>query len=116
MSTIQFGGVISGLNTQGIIDALVAAKKQPLTDMQTKETNLTSQKAAYTELGTALDDLVTKVKYFTVTAAGARRSADLGGSRFVQIIRRLLHIGPGKPADPFPIRASVRTAPARGRK
>lgn len=75
MSTIQFGGVISGLNTQGIIDALVAAKKQPLTDMQTKETNLTSQKAAYTELGTALDDLVTKVKYFTVTAAGARRVA-----------------------------------------
>ncbi len=42
MSTIQFGGVISGLNTQSIIDALVAAEKQPLTDLQTKEATLTS--------------------------------------------------------------------------
>ena len=75
MSTIQFGGVISGLNTQGIIDALVAVKKQPLTELQSKEADLTSQKAAYSQVGTALDDLVTKVKLFTVTAAGASRVA-----------------------------------------
>ena len=75
MSTIQFGGVISGLNTQGIIDALVAVKKQPLTDLQSKEASLTAQKAAYAQVGTALDDLVAKVQAFTVTSAGASRTA-----------------------------------------
>ena len=73
MSTIQFGGVVSGLNTQGIIDALVAVKKQPLTDLQNKEANLTAQKTAYGQLGTAIDDLVAKIKNFTVTSAGASR-------------------------------------------
>jgi len=73
MSTIQFGGVVSGLNTQGIIDALVAVKKQPLTDLQSHEATLTSQKAAYAQLGTAIDDLIAKAKNFTVTSAGASR-------------------------------------------
>jgi flagellar hook-associated protein 2 len=75
MSTIQFGGVVSGLNTQGIIDALVAVKKQPLTDLQSREANLTSQKAAYSQLGNAIDSLITQIKNFTVTSAGAARSA-----------------------------------------
>jgi flagellar hook-associated protein 2 len=75
MSTIQFGGVVSGLNTQGIIDALVAVKKQPLTDLQSREATLTSQKAAYSQLGNAIDSLVAQIKNFTVTSAGAARSA-----------------------------------------
>ena len=75
MSTIQFGGVVSGLNTQGIIDALVAAEKQPLTTLQKKEATLTSQKAAYSQLGTAIDALISQVKNFTVTSAGAARTA-----------------------------------------
>jgi flagellar hook-associated protein 2 len=75
MSTIQFGGVVSGLNTQSIIDALMTAEKQPLTDLQNRETKLTSQKAAYAQIGTAIDDLVSKIKSFTVTNAGAARAA-----------------------------------------
>jgi flagellar hook-associated protein 2 len=80
MSTIQFGGVVSGLNTQGIVDALVAAQKQPLTRLQSKEADLTSQKAAYSQLGAAIDDLVAKVKSFTVTSAGATRQASSADS------------------------------------
>ena len=75
MSTIQFGGVVSGLNTQSIVDALVAAEKQPLTDLQTKETALTAQKTAYGQLGTAIDSVVTALKNFTVTSAGSSRAA-----------------------------------------
>jgi flagellar hook-associated protein 2 len=75
MSTIQFGGVVSGLNTQGIIDALVAVKRQPLTQLQNKEADLTSQKAAYAQIGTALTDVINKIKNFTVTSAGASRLA-----------------------------------------
>jgi flagellar hook-associated protein 2 len=75
MPSIQFGGVVSGLNTQSIVDALVAAEKQPLTALQTQESNLTAQKASYASLGSAIDDLVAKVKAFTVTSAGSSRSA-----------------------------------------
>src|SRR5664280_2663979 len=73
MSTIQFGGVVSGLNTQSIIDALMSVQKQPLTDLQNHEATLTAQKTALGTLGTALDDLASKIKSFTVTAAGASR-------------------------------------------
>ncbi len=80
MSTIQFGGVISGLNTQGIVDALVGVKKQPLTDLQNQEANLTAQKSGYAQLGSALDDVVAKIKAFTVTSAGAARVASSSDS------------------------------------
>jgi flagellar hook-associated protein 2 len=73
MSTIQFGGVVSGLNTQSIIDALMTEKKLPLTQLQNKEASLTAQTTAYGQLGTALDDLVAKIKTFTVSTAGASR-------------------------------------------
>jgi flagellar hook-associated protein 2 len=75
MSTIQFGGVVSGLNTQSIIDALMGAKKQPLTDLQSREASLTAQSAAYSQLGSAIDGLISQIKTFTVTSAGAARTA-----------------------------------------
>lgn len=80
MTAIQFGGVVSGLNTQGIIDAMVAVEKQPLTNLQTKESTLTTQKAAYAQVGSAMDDLITKIKNFTVTSAGASRAANTSDS------------------------------------
>jgi flagellar hook-associated protein 2 len=83
MSTIQFGGVISGLNTQGIIDALVGVKKQPLVRLQTQESDLTAQKAGYTQVGSAIDALVATIKNFTVTSAGASRTASSTDSSVV---------------------------------
>ena len=74
MSSIQFGGVVSGLNTQSIIDAMVSAEKEPLTALQSKETTLSNQESSYTQLGTQMDDLITKVKAFTVSSVGASRS------------------------------------------
>jgi flagellar hook-associated protein 2 len=74
MSSIQFGGVVSGLNTQSIIDALVAVEKQPLTALQNQEQTLTTQQSSYASLGTAMDDLVTKIKAFTVSNAGSSRA------------------------------------------
>ena len=81
MSTIQFGGVISGLNTQGIVDALVAVKKQPLTDLQSKEASLTAQKTAYTQLGAALDATDAAVSQYQISVdrlATATRATSTG--------------------------------------
>jgi flagellar hook-associated protein 2 len=75
MSSIQFGGVVSGLNTQAIIDALVGVEKQPLTVLQNQEATLTAQKTAYGQLGTALDDVIAKIKAFTVSSVGSSRNA-----------------------------------------
>jgi flagellar hook-associated protein 2 len=75
MSTIQFGGVISGLNTQSIISALVAAESQPLTAMQSQEASLTAKQSAYGQLGSSIDSVVSAIQNFTVTSAGASRSA-----------------------------------------
>ena len=75
MSAIQFGGVVSGLNTQSIIDALVGVEKQPLTVLQSHEADLTAQKTAYGQVGSAMDDVIAKIKNFTVTSAGSSRSA-----------------------------------------
>jgi flagellar hook-associated protein 2 len=75
MTSIQFGGVVSGLNTQSIIDAMVNAEKAPLTDLQNQEAVLTSQKTAYSQLGTAMDSVIAAIKNFTVTSAGSTRKA-----------------------------------------
>jgi flagellar hook-associated protein 2 len=75
MSSIQFGGVVSGLNTQSIIDALVAVEKQPLVALQNQEADLTAKQSSYARIGTAMDDLIAKIKAFTVTNAGSSRAA-----------------------------------------
>ena len=86
MASIQFGGVVSGLNTQGIIDALVAAEKQPLTALQKKETTLTAQKTAYGQLGSAMDDVISAIKNFTVTGAGSSRSTSSSNSSVLSAV------------------------------
>jgi len=86
MASIQFGGVVSGLNTQSIIDAMVAAEKQPLTALQKKESTLTSQKTAYGQLGTAMDDVIAAIKNFTVTGAGSSRSASSSNSSVLSAV------------------------------
>ncbi len=76
--SIQFGGVVSGLNTSSIIDALMTEYKKPLQDLQTREDDLTAQKNAYADIGTSLSDLLTKIRAFTTANAGSGRSATVG--------------------------------------
>lgn len=73
--TIQFGGVSSGLDTKSIISALMQPVQQPLTNLKTAATNLSARQAALTTLGTSLNDLLAKIQAFTLTSAGAARSA-----------------------------------------
>ncbi len=75
MSTLQFGGLISGLKTSDIIDALMAVQKQPLARLQAKEADLTTQKTAYGQLRMSIDSLISTVKAFTTSNAGASRFA-----------------------------------------
>lgn len=53
-STIQFSGLASGLNTTSIIQALLAAERQPITRLTTQQEKLVGQQ---TELGTLQSSL-----------------------------------------------------------
>lgn len=54
MSTVQIAGISSGLDTTSIIKGLMAVEKLPLTNMQTKVTNLTAKKNVWGEINTKL--------------------------------------------------------------
>jgi flagellar hook-associated protein 2 len=75
MSTIQFGGLSSGLDTESIISSLMAVESLPLTRLKTTATALTDRKTAYGTLGTALSDLQSKIQAFTLANAGSARTA-----------------------------------------
>jgi flagellar hook-associated protein 2 len=75
MPAIQFGGLSSGLDTTSIINALMTADTTGLTRLQTTHASYDTQTTAYGKLSTALNDLLAKAKAFTVSGAGAGRSA-----------------------------------------
>jgi flagellar hook-associated protein 2 len=75
MPAIQFGGLSSGLQTTQIIDALMGAERLGLTRLQNNHKLFDTRTTAYAKLGTALADLLAKAKAFTVSGAGAGRSA-----------------------------------------
>ena len=72
--SIQFGGVVSGLNTASIISALMQVEQQPLTQLQNQATQLQSEQAAYTTVQSAISDLLSKVQAFTTSGVGAART------------------------------------------
>jgi flagellar hook-associated protein 2 len=65
MATIQFGGVSSGLDTAGIIDALMRAEKAPLTRLLAQKSTLTSRQAAIGDVRNAFADVLAKLRVFT---------------------------------------------------
>jgi flagellar hook-associated protein 2 len=75
MASIQFSGVASGLDTAGIIKAMLDVQRQPLVRLQNRMTLMKSRKAAYADLGTALSGLLAKAQAFTLTSAGSARTA-----------------------------------------
>ena len=75
MPDIQFGGVSSGLDTQGIISALLNAESQPLLRLQTRATALATRRTAFGMLESAVLDLLARTQAFTLMSAGSARSA-----------------------------------------
>ena len=59
MSTagISFGGLASGLDTKAIISALVAVERNPILQLQKKESDLKQQKSLFGDLDGLLDKL-----------------------------------------------------------
>ncbi|MEZ6185792.1 MAG: flagellar filament capping protein FliD [Planctomycetota bacterium] len=74
MPSIQFSGLASGLDTQGIISALVSVEQIPIQRLSLRQKSLTSAKNLFGDLGTkarALEDLAAKLT--TAADFGARK-------------------------------------------
>lgn len=69
LSGITFGGLSSGLDTNGIIDKLVQLKKQPLTKLTQQQTDLQSKQQIYNTLGTGLTALANAANALNVANA-----------------------------------------------
>jgi flagellar hook-associated protein 2 len=54
---VSFTGLASGLNTTSIIQKLMALDQEPVTQMQTQQTNLQNQQSVYTQLSTLMQTL-----------------------------------------------------------
>ena len=80
MANVQFSGVASGLDTAGIIKALLDIQRQPLIRLQNRMTLMKNRKAAYGDLGTALSGLLAKAQAFSLTSAGSARTASYATS------------------------------------
>lgn len=57
MANVQFGGLITGLDTKALIAGLVAAESRPITNMTGQKTVLQARGAVYTALAGALGGL-----------------------------------------------------------
>ncbi len=80
MPSIQFSGVSSNLDTAGIIDALMQSAQAPLTRLKTRETDLTARRNAILDVRTKFTDLLSKLRVFTESKAGAGMSATSGNA------------------------------------
>jgi flagellar hook-associated protein 2 len=75
MATFNFSGVVSGLDTQSMITALMNAERMPLTRLQNQRKALDVRKTAYGDLRSLLAKLEAAAKAFTKDQAGAKRAA-----------------------------------------
>ena len=62
MSNITFSGLSSGLDTSSMVSSLVKNAKIPATALETKQSNLTSQKSILSSLSSSLSSLTTAMK------------------------------------------------------
>ncbi|MCE5251191.1 flagellar filament capping protein FliD [bacterium] len=75
VGSINFGGLVSGLDTNQLIEDLMTAESKPLTRLETRKTELTKQQDTYTTIKSNLDDLKTKVSALKSTVSFGAFSA-----------------------------------------
>lgn len=74
-SPIQFNGVVSGLNTGAIIQAMLAADQAPITQLQAQSATLTTQQAALNQLSTDVSNLYAAIQALTLQSNVGAKTA-----------------------------------------
>lgn len=80
--TISFGGLATGLDTNGIIDAIMGVERQPLARMETDKTWLNNRLSAFSELDSKLKGFQDSITDLGDPDVLQKRSVDLSNSDF----------------------------------
>jgi flagellar hook-associated protein 2 len=75
MATIQFGGLITGLNTNALIQGLVQAEQGPINILQGRKTVLQAQQGVYTTLVSGLATLQSAAQSLSLSSDFNQKSA-----------------------------------------
>ncbi len=75
MATVQFGGLITGLNTNALIQGLVQAEQGPINVLQGQKTVLQAQQGVYTTLVSALGTLRSAAQGLSLSSDFNQKSA-----------------------------------------
>jgi flagellar hook-associated protein 2 len=95
MAGISLGGMSSGLDTQSIIDQLIAVDRQPETRMKLKESAAEARKSVLTDVASRVRNLLTAAKALgSVTTWADTQSLDVSDSTKLTA-RRLSGAAPG---------------------
>ncbi len=78
MSTISFGGLASGMDTDTIIRSLVAIRRQPIVRLEDRISGYNQTKSAYSDLESKLRDLMAKAQELDTPTEFASLSATSG--------------------------------------
>ncbi|BCO08492.1 flagellar hook-associated protein 2 [Desulfolithobacter dissulfuricans] len=80
--TISFGGLATGLDTNGIIDAIMNVERQPLARLETDKTWLNNRLSAFTELDSKLNTFLDSIANLGDPDVLAKRSVSLSSSDY----------------------------------
>jgi len=84
-SPITFSGLASGLDTQSIIQTLVALESRPITALQTQKTNYNKQSSLYSTLDTRLQALQTAAENLKSATDFKQFAADVVDSSVLRV-------------------------------
>jgi len=77
MPSVQFGGLITGLDTNSLIAGLVKAEQGPTNLLQSQKAKLQAQQSAYTTLTSSLGKLRTAAQSLSLSSDFSKRSSDV---------------------------------------
>ncbi|WP_456384399.1 flagellar filament capping protein FliD [Desulfolithobacter sp.] len=80
--TISFGGLATGLDTNGIIDAIMNVERQPLVRLEKDKTWLNNRLSAFSELDSKLNTFLDAISDLGNPEALAKRSVSLSSSDY----------------------------------
>ncbi len=80
--TVSFGGLATGLDTNGIIDAIMGVERQPLARMESDKTWLNNRLSAFSELDSKLKSFQDSITDLGNPDVLQKRSVDLSSSDY----------------------------------
>jgi len=88
-ATVSFGGIGSGIDTDSIVSGLIAAGKEPITNLQSRATQIRSAVTTLSSIGSSLSTLQTnlsaldtlqEVNSYTATSSNSAVAVSASGS------------------------------------